>query len=308
MMQVGQLKEDGKLLFDKVGKDDVSGAAAELAYRFFLAMFPFFIFLAALGGFVADAADVQDPTQEVMNLLGEGLPADARSVIEGQLRSVVDSRNGGLLTISILAALWAASSGIGSLMRKLNRIFDVDETRSMPKKYGIAVGLTFLGAGMLVLAFVLFFVGQVYGVKIAAEIGLEGIAADLLPLARWPLVILLVMVAAGLLYWLAPNTSSPFRLISAGAIAFTLAWLAASYLFGIYVSNFGNYNATYGALGGVVILLLWFYLTAFLLLLGAEINALMLKDTSDVPQPDSTTATRPQDSDALVRPPASQRS
>src|SRR5919106_737633 len=150
MMQVGQLKKDGKLLFDKVGKDDVSGAAAELAYRFFLAMFPFFIFLAALGGFVADAADVQDPTQEVMNLLGEGLPADARSVIEGQLRSVVDSRNGGLLTISILAALWAASSGIGSLMRKFNRIFDVDETRSMPKKYGIAVGLTFLGAGMLV--------------------------------------------------------------------------------------------------------------------------------------------------------------
>jgi membrane protein len=305
-MRFEELKESGRRLFSKVGKDDISGAAAELAYRFFLAMFPFFIFLAALGGFVSDAAGVQDPTQEVMDLLGEGLPADARSVIEGQLRSVVDSRNGSLLTISIVAALWAASSGIGSLMRKLNRIFDVEETRPMWKKYAIAVGLTLLGAGMLVLAFVLFFVGQVYGVKIADEIGLEGTTADLLPLARWPLVILMVMVAAALLYWLAPDAKIPFRWISPGAIAFTIAWLAASYLFGVYVSNFGNYNATYGALGGVVILLIWFYLTAFLLLLGAEINALLVKEVSDVPLAGET-AKGPEDSGTPARPPASQQ-
>jgi membrane protein len=263
----------GKRLIEKIGEDDVNGAAAEMAYRFFLALFPFFIFLAALSGFVASTFNVDDPTTEIMDLLGDSLPDDASSVLEEQLRSVTEQRNGGLLTLGILGAIWATSGGISALMKNMNRMYSVGESRSRWARYAISLGLTFLSAGVLVLAFVLFFTSQVYGPRIADEAGLADTARTLISLALWPATLLMIMFAVAFLYWLAPNAGLRLRWISPGAIFFTLTWLIASFGFGLYVANFGSYNATYGALGGVVVLLIWFYLTAFLLLVGAEINA-----------------------------------
>jgi membrane protein len=277
-VKTSRLKSIGKRLFKKVGEDDVSGAAAELAYRFFLAVFPFFIFLAALGGFAASALDVQNPTDEVMDALGDTLPEDAAGVLRTQLEGVLEERNSGLLSIGILGAVWAASSGIGALMKKTNVIFGVDETRPIWMKYAIAVGLTLAGAGLLLVAFSVFFAGQIYGPQIAGEVGLSGTTATLVNLARLPVAVLIILMAVAFLFWRAPNTNLPIKWLTPGAVFFALAWLVATLLFGFYVSNFSSYNATYGALGGVVVLLIWFYLTAFLLLLSAELNVVLAEE------------------------------
>jgi membrane protein len=263
----------GKRLKDRVAEHDVSGGAAELAYRFFLAIFPFLIFLAALGGFLASAFNVDNPTDEVMSLIGDSLPEDSSSVLRTQLEGVIEQRNAGLMSLGVLAAIWAASSGINGLMKNMNRIYDVGESRSMVVRYAISLGLTFLSAGLMVGAFIVFFIGQIYGTDIAAEVGLGETLSNVLTLARWPAAIIMVVLAMAFMYWLAPNTPMKLQWISPGAVFFGLSWVIASFLFGVYVSNFGSYNATYGTLGGIVILLIWFYLTAFLILLGAEINA-----------------------------------
>lgn len=298
----------GKRLKDEVSDDDVSGASAELAYRFFLALFPFFVFLAALGGFVASLSGLENPTDEIMDLVGDSLPSDSASVLRSQLESVIESRNAGLMSIGILGAIWAASSGVGALMKNMNRIYDVGESRSLPVKTGIALGLTVLGAGIMVLAFVILFAGQLYGPEIAAEIGLEDAAATAFGLARWPVAFVMVLMAVAFMYWLAPNASLPFKWITPGAVFFAVVWAIASFGFGLYVSNFGSYNETYGALGGVVVLLVWFYLTAFLLLLGVEINQVLAEQAGDLPEESASTEPSWREREAHEKPAALPRS
>jgi membrane protein len=266
----------------EVGDDDLSGAAAELAYRFFLSLFPFFIFLAALGGLISDVFGVSNPTDKIMNELGSALPADASAVLRQQLEQVVESRDIGLLSFGIVGAIWAASSGFGSLMKAMNRTYEVKETRPIWKRYALAIGMTLLAGGAMLAAFVILVTGTVYGLKIAGEIGLDGALATLFTLARWPVVALFLLAAMAFLYWAAPNVDLPFRWITPGALVFAIVWLVMTYLFGLYVSNFGSYNATYGALGGVVILLIWLYLTSFIILLGSEINAVLAQE--EVPE------------------------
>jgi membrane protein len=256
-------------------EDDVPGLAAELAYRFLFALFPLFILIAALGGFVADLLPAQDPTARIMDTLGDALPAEAAGMLETQLDRVLGGRHPALLSIGVIAALWASAGAMNAIMKALNRIYGVEEKRPLWRRYALSIGLTLLAGGGVVVAFVVLLVGQVWGMQIGEALGLGPAVALAINLARWPLVIGLLVVAMAVLYWAAPNMNLPFRWISAGAVTFTLGWVAVSYLFGLYVANFGNYSDTYGALGGVIILMVWFYLSAFVLLVGAELNALM---------------------------------
>jgi membrane protein len=265
-------------LLKESADDDLSGAAAELAYRFFLALFPFFIFIAATGGYAGDALGVQDPTGKVMTWLGDTLPPEATAVLREQLSGVLDQRAPALLSIGIIGSLWAASSGIGAVMKNMNRAYDVKESRPIWKRYLLAIGLTVLAGTAITAAFIVLVSGQVAGRGIAAELGFEGAAGLLFTLARWPVVIALILTGTAFLYWSAPNTNLPFKWLTPGAALFSVCWLAASYLFGLYVGNFGSYNATYGTLGGIVVLMVWFYITAFILLLGAELNAVIAQE------------------------------
>src|SRR5436190_2028714 len=193
----------GKRLYKEVGQDDLSGGATELAFKLFLALFPFFIFLAALGGFIASAFGVDNPTDRIMDALGRSLPSDASSMLRREVDGVMTNRNPALLSVGIIGAIWAASSGIGTIMKITNRVYGVKETRPIWKRYLLAIGLTVLGGSLLIAAFVLAVLGEVFGRKLAGEIGLEGSAAAVLKLARWPVVILLSMVATAFLYWAA---------------------------------------------------------------------------------------------------------
>jgi membrane protein len=255
-----------------INEDDLTGISGELAYRLFLSLFPFFIFLAALGGFMADLLDLDNPTDEIIELLGESVPADVASVLRTQVEEVVESQNAGLLSIAIVAAIWTASGAFMTLMKGMNRVCEVQEKRPIWKRYLLAVGLTLLAGSTLVLAFSALIIGQVFGNEIAAEAGLEGAAEAFVTIIRWPAVVLAVLAAVALVYWLTPAKGCPFRFVSPGSVLFTLAWIGLNFLFGIYLANFGAYDSTYGALAGVVVVMLWFYLTGLLLFLGAELN------------------------------------
>lgn len=259
----------------QVGADDLSGRAAEMAYKFFLALFPFMIFLAATGAFVAKMVGVANPADELMEQIGPSLPADAASLLRTQIENITENPSTGLLSVGILGTIWAASSGIGTVMKALNQVFDVEEKRPLPKRYGTAVGLTIV-AGLFVMASVtLMVVGQAFGTELAEQVGFQGAAATAVVLARFILVILLLLLAVAFVFWAAPAVDLPFRWISPGAVTFVVLWLPFTYLFGLYVSNFGSYNATYGALGGVVVLLVWIYLSSFIFLFSAEVNAVL---------------------------------
>ena len=275
-----KLMRIGFRLFKEAGTDDISGAATELAYKLFLAMFPFLIFLTALGGFSSSLFGIQDPTTEIMDTLAPSLPAESESMIRKEITSVVEQKNAALLSFGIVGTIWAASSAMGAIMKGLNRIYEVPETRSMFKRYGIAIGLTASAGLFIVVSVVIAVAGQAFGESIAEELGLQGTARSVFTVARWSAAALLLMIAVALLYWAAPDTDLPFRWISPGAIMFVLVWVPATFLFGLYVSNFGSYSGTYGALGGVVVLLTWLYLTSYVLLLGSELNDVLIEEAA----------------------------
>ncbi len=168
--------------------------------------------------------------------------------------------------------MFFATGGTNALIKAMNRAFEVEETRPLWRRYVVAIGMTLFGGGSLIGAFLLFVSGQVLVGDVARQLGIEGTFWELLPIVRWPIVIGVVFVAVAILYRVGPNLRLPLRWIAPGAALFAVAWLAATWLFGWYVTGFATYGSTYGALAGVAILLIWFYLTSFILLLGVEVN------------------------------------
>jgi membrane protein len=249
--------------------DHVPMLAGGVAFFAFLAVFPALIAALTLYGLVADPAEV---AREVEGLAA-ALPRETQPLIAGQLGAVVASSNGALgigLVVSLLAALWSASSGTGNLMQAINIAYDEEESRGFVKLRGTALLLT-LGAIVFVLV-TLALVAVVPPLLDALPLG--PVARVLAQVVRWTLLIAVVMVALAVVYRIAPDRDAPrIRWVSTGALVAAVLWIAGSVAFSVYVDNFGSYNRTYGALAGVVVLLLWLYLTSYVVLFGAEINA-----------------------------------
>ena len=262
----------GRLLVRKIIDDDILGLSAELSYRFFLALFPFAIFVAGVGAFVARQLSIDNPAQAITDRLAGTLPPEAATLVQEELQRVIDRQDTGLISFGVLAAVFFATGGTNALIKAMNRAFEVEETRPLWRRYVVAIGMTLLGGGSLIGAFVLFVSGSILVGDVARQLGIEGTFWELLPILRWPIVIGLVFAAVSVLYRVGPNLRLPLRWIVPGALLFAVAWLAGTWLFGWYVSGFASYGSTYGALAGVAILLIWFYLTSFILLLGVEVN------------------------------------
>jgi membrane protein len=288
----------GKRVGKEFSSDDIGGLAAELSYRYFLALFPFFIFLAALGGFIASALSVNDPTSSFMNTVGDALPSDARSVLETQVRGVLESHSAGLLSFGIIGALWASAGAMKALIKALNRAYDVPETRPLWKSYLLAIGLVLAATFGILGSVVLYVATTAWAGTIAGWFNLGDAFELTISIVRWPVIIALVMSAVAFMYWAAPNLDVKFKFISPGAILFTVVWIIATVLFGVYVSNFSSYNKTYGTLGGVVVLLTWLYLTNVMLLLGAEVNAVLENEKDPQTMEEKRAAVSSQASDA----------
>ena len=277
----------------EASKDDLSGLAAELSYRFFVALFPFLIFLAALGGFVASALGVANPTQSIMSHVGASLPGDARSVLQKQVEAIVGTKSVGLLSVGILGALWASSGAARATIKALNRVNQSTESRPFWKLTLISFGLVLVATVALFGSAGLYFAASAWGGDIANYFGAGRVFAIVLSVVVWPAAVALVTVAVAAIYWFAPSARVPFRAASWGALVFVAALLSSSVLFGVYVSQFGAYNKTYGALGGVVVLLTWLYITNLALVGGAELDWFLAKRRAraSVPSDASVTAT-----------------
>jgi membrane protein len=268
----------GRRLLKSVGSDDVSGLAAEIAYRFLFAVFPFGLFVAALSSFAAGMLHVQDPAQQIVGGLGDNLPPSIADSIRPELERLLTSARGDLLSIGAILALWAATGGTNAVVKGIHRAYEVEETRPFLMRYVIAIGLTLLGAVGVIASFVTIVGGAVLTQQIAGQIGLGDQAFAVLQVLRWPAVFLVLTAAVAILYRYAPSIVVPWRWILVGAGAFTLGWLIATTALGFYVANVANYGATYGSLGAVIVMMLWFYVTAAMLLIGAELTAAMARE------------------------------
>jgi membrane protein len=276
-MALPQPVEFGKRLVTQTLADDVPDLAAGLAYRFLFALFPFLIFLAALAAFVAQAAGLGDPTSQIMGAIGDNLPPDVAAQITPQVQQVLGVSRPALLSLGAILALWAATGAIGGLQKAMNAAYDVPETRNFFVKTGGAVVLTLIGSAGILVAFVTIVGGSLLTQQVAKSLGVPAGTWDVASLARWPLMLALVAIAVAILLKFAPNVSVSFRWTLVGGVVFAITWLIATAVFAVYVANFANYSNTYGALGGVIVLMLWFYLTAVLLLVSAELTSLLVK-------------------------------
>jgi membrane protein len=256
--------------------DDVPGLAAELAYRFMFATFPFAIFVVALSGFMASWLGMANPGDRIIGAIGNSLPPDLIGPVTTQLDDLLAHTEPQLLSVGALVTLYAAVGGINTLMKAMNRAYGVPETRPLPRRMALAALLTVLGGVAVVVSFVAVVGGTLASERLIDEIGLSGVWPAL-SLLRWPAAFLLLVAAVAALLRYAPNFRTPWRWAVAAAAAFAVVWLVVTYAFGLYVARFATYDATYGALAGVIVLMLWFYLTAFVLLCAAELAALLVR-------------------------------
>jgi membrane protein len=268
-----EAKDVVRKLVEGIKEDDVSGLAAEIAYRFLFAVFPFGLFVAALGSFAAGWLHVENPAQMIVNGLGDNLPPSIAQGLTPELERLLGSHQPALITFGALTALWAATGGTNALVKGIHRAYDVPEQRPFLMRYAVAIGLTILAAAGAILSFVTIVGGAVFTQQAAQRIGLGDQAFFVLQLLRWPAVFVVIMAAAAILYRYAPSVVVPWRGIIVGAAVFAAGWLVATAVIGFYATNVANYGATYGSLGAVIVMMLWFYGSAAMLLIGAEVTA-----------------------------------
>jgi membrane protein len=251
--------------------DDMMTYAAAVSYQVFFSLFPFVIFLLALLGFL-DLRPVFDFLLDQARAL---MPRNAFSMVEGIIGQIQGQASGGIMSFGAILALWSASSAVRMTMHALNVAYDVED-RPAWKKIPLSVLYALLLAALLIVAAGLMFFGPKLVEPVLQAVGLGPATTLVLALWTWlriPAAVVLVMLVVALIYYLFPNTSQPFRYITPGAVIAVLVWIAASLGFSFYVSNFSSYSATYGAVASVIVLLLYFSISAAILLFGAEINA-----------------------------------
>lgn len=260
------LKEATKDFFE----DDMTTYASALAYQVFFSIFPFVIFLIALLGFLhlSDFFDWLRSRAAVM------LPQEAMrqvNTVIGELQQ----QKGGLLSFGMVFAIWSASSAVRATMNALNVAYDVQEGRPAWKLYPLSILYTIGIAAMLILVAALLIVGPQAIEWLTQQIGMQSAFATVWAWLRWPVALFLMMLAVAIIYYVAPDVEQDFRFITPGAVLAVLVWIAGSLAFNYYVSNFGNYSATYGSIGTIIVLLLYFFISAAVLLFGAELNAVI---------------------------------
>lgn len=252
-------------------KDDVLGRSAQLAYYFLFSLFPALLFLATLLAFLP----IPNLLDNLLFYLSRVLPVDAFKLIRGNVKDVLSNQRFGLLSFALFASLWGASSAMGAIIYSLNIAYSVSESRSWWRQRILAVALTIGMAIFVITALALIFFGGTIGERIAMFFGLGTAFHVFWDLARWPFIVGFVLFGLDLIYFLAPNKRMKWKWLTPGAVFALVCWLVISFGLRYYVGRFANYNATYGSIGGVIVLMLWFYLTGLVILIGGEINSVL---------------------------------
>jgi membrane protein len=263
-------------LYHKYQDHAVADSAATLGYYFVFSLFPFLFFLVMLTALVPHA---RASVATLLESLRDLLPSAAMDIIDVHLRRLAGSSRPHLLTLGLAAALYSASRGVNSVRAALNRAYDVKESRPLWKTELIAFSVT-VGAGLILLFGIAVLVaGGGAGRWVARRLSIADEYVTVLRWIRWPITTVATTLAAALTYYLLPDVKQKFKFVTPGSVIGTLVWFLANWSFGVYVSHFGSYDITYGSIGGVIVLLTWFYISGFILLMGGEMNAI-LEDAS----------------------------
>lgn len=255
-------------LWREVNDDQISNGAAALAFYMILAPFPSAIFGLSILAYLP----VEHLQQAVTDLVRQALPGAAADLLTGTVESVVSRRSSGLLSFGFVFALWSATSGLHGLMEQLNVVYEVQEERPFFKARALALLLTVAFFGLVVAAFSLIIFGGVIQAYIGHNLGWSNALLMLFAGLRWVIIILALHLAFSLIYFLGPNLKQPFVLITPGSAAGTAATLLGSVAFKLYVERFSDYDALYGSLGAMIVLLLWLFAVGWVILFGGELN------------------------------------
>lgn len=253
-----------------VSDNRLTGYSAELAYYFFLSLFPSLLFLTTLLAFLP----IHHRTQMVLGTIAHILPAQALTLVKGTFEGILHHHQGGLLSFSILFALYSASNAITAVTSGLNQTYNVVEDRPYWRVLLMSVLLAVALALILAVGFAIFFFGPLAAKAVAGHFGMQLLPVTL-DLIRWPIAVLAIVLATALIYYFTPNVRQNWRWLTPGSVFAVLGWISTSLLFAFYVNNFGSYNKTYGSIGAVIVLLTWMYLGGLVLLIGGQVNAVL---------------------------------
>jgi membrane protein len=256
-----------RMLWHRIEEDDIPGLSAQLAYFFLLSLFPLLIFIFTLLPYLPI------PYPDILGSIREFAPPQTMDLIEKNVNYVMNTRNGGLLSIGIIGTIWSASNGIHALVRAFNKAYNVKESRSFFVSRGMAILLTIGMIFVFIVAVLLPIFGREIGVFLFSYLGfkMEFLRIwEMLRLAVSALILFLIFTG---LYWIAPNVKLRCRSAFPGAGFATVGWIVSSYALSFYVSKFNNFSLTYGSIGAIIVLLIWLYISGFIIIVGGEINA-----------------------------------
>ncbi|KXH78850.1 ribonuclease [Sporosarcina sp. HYO08] len=261
----GFLKE----LVIRIKKADLTGLGSQLAFFFLLSLFPLLIFLITLLPFLnLDEA-------QIFLFIRDYAPANVAALIEKTLGEVLGNRNGGLLSIGAIATIWSASKGMNALTKALNRSYGTEENRSFFITRGLSIVFTIMLIAVLIVALILPVFGHQVGVIAFSILGMEESFAAIWKVLRWGIPPILIFSVFSVIYWIVPNIKIHLMSVIPGAIFATIGWILTSLAFSFYVGSFGSYSNTYGSIGGVIVLMMWLYFSAIILMIGGQVNAVM---------------------------------
>lgn len=244
--------------------------AAQLAFHSLLALFPFLIFLLTILGLLP----IDGLSREILRILRHVMPHEASQILERIVHQLVQP-HAKLFAVSLLGAMVLASNGMTALTGALNRAYSVEETRSWVRVRLQSLAVTVAAALLLTVAAVALLIGPRLVAWIADWFGLGGMIVIVWRRLRWPAIVLAMSLLLAMVYWACPDVRQRFRLLTPGSLVAVPLWIACSLAFDLYVTHLGTFDKTYGALGAVVVLLVWIYLSSFIVLIGGEMNAVL---------------------------------
>jgi membrane protein len=256
-----------RLLWHRIEEDDIPGLSAQLAYFFLLSLFPLLIFIFTLLPYLPI------PHHDILGSLSEFAPPDTMDLIEKNVNYVMSHRNGSLLSFGVIGTIWSASNGIHALVIAFNKAYNVKETRSFIVSRGMAILLTFGMIFVFIVAVLLPIFGREIGLFLFSYLGFTREFLQIWDMLRLLVSALILFIIFTGLYWIAPNIKLRCRSAFPGAAFATIGWILSSYALSYYVGHISNFSLTYGSIGAIIVLMIWLYISGFIIIIGGEINA-----------------------------------
>lgn len=264
--------KNSKNLICRFNDDDILALSSQLAYSLLLSFFPFLIFVMTVIGFSPLKS------QDVLASLVKIVPKETYQLIKNTIKEVVDYQNIHLLSFSLIIAVWTSSSGFNAVIKAINKAYDVKERRGFLKVQLIAILCTLVLAIIILFTFIMLIFGEVNGKILAQKLGLSKQFKYIWNILRYTIMFISMTFTFATLYKFTPNMKLKWRQVLSGAIFSSIGWIVSSVGFSFYVDNFGNYSRFYGSIGAVIVLMLWLFISSIVVLLGGEINAVIIYD------------------------------